>query len=159
MEELCAKRPSSIVGLMTITGIGQRKAHTYGAGILAALKSYGAGSRASAAVEETIAPEAETLRLLAEGHTLAEIAKIRGRQFTTIVSSVADLVEAGKIQFQPAWIDAAKIVAIQEAAARLGLGRLKLLRNALPPTILLEEIRLVVANLRSNKDKADGVPA
>jgi ATP-dependent DNA helicase RecQ len=146
LEELCRGRPRSRDGLLKITGIGERKAETYGPGILAALENYKKGSRAAAA-KETIAPEAETLRLLAEGCTLAEIARIRGRQLATVVASVADLVEAGKLQFQRAWIPPEKLSAIEVAVAKHGV-RIKLLRNALPPSILLEEIRLVAASLK-----------
>jgi hypothetical protein len=83
---------------------------------------------------------------------LAEIARIRGRQLTTVVASVADLVESGKLQFQPAWIAREKLVAIEEAVAKYGV-KIKLLRNALPASILFEEIRLVVASLKQPKNQ------
>ena len=88
------------------------------------------------------------MRLLAEGRTFDEIARIRGRQRSTIVSMVSDLVERGEVEFQPGWVDQEKQARIEKACARLGLGRLTPLKEVLPPEITFEEIRLVVARLR-----------
>src|SRR2546425_492268 len=106
------------------------------------------GARATVVPEKKPKPAEETIRLLAEGRTRDEIAKIRGRQRATVVSMVADLVEQGDLQFQPGLVDYEKQVSIEAACARLGLERLKPLKEALPPEITFEEIRLVVARLR-----------
>jgi len=148
LEEICRRRPSSIAELLGITGIGERKAEVYGKGILAALARYRNGARASAAPEKKTAPALETLRLLAEGLSFEDIAKIRGRQLSTVVNAVANLVERGDLDFQPAWIDRNKQAVIEAACARLGVDRLKPLKDALPPEVTYDEIRLVVAQLR-----------
>jgi ATP-dependent DNA helicase RecQ len=102
----------------------------------------------------------ETLRLLAEGLSFEDIAKIRGRQLSTVVNAVANLVERGDLEFQPAWIDRNKQAVIEAACARLGVDRLKPLKDALPPEVTYDEIRLVVAQLRREQrvSKVD-VPA
>jgi ATP-dependent DNA helicase RecQ len=160
LEEICRRRPSSIAELLGITGIGERKAEVYGKGILAALARYRNGARASAAPEKKTAPALETLRLLAEGLSFEDIAKIRGRQLSTVVNAVANLVERGDLEFQPAWIDRNKQAVIEAACARLGVDRLKPLKDALPPEVTYDEIRLVVAQLRREQrvSKVD-VPA
>jgi ATP-dependent DNA helicase RecQ len=160
LEEICRRRPSSIAELLGITGIGERKAEVYGKGILAALGRYRNGARASAAPEKKTAPALETLRLLTEGLSFEDIAKIRGRQLSTVVNAVANLVERGDLEFQPAWIDRNKQAVIEAACARLGVDRLKPLKDALPPEVTYDEIRLVVAQLRREQrvSKVD-VPA
>jgi hypothetical protein len=60
-------------------------------------------------------------------------------------------VEKGTLQFSPEWVDKEKRAKIEEACARLGLQWLKPLKEALPPEITFEEIRLVVADLRRLK--------
>ena len=99
------------------------------------------------------------MRLLAEGRTLDEIARIRGRQRSTIVSMVSDLVERGEVKFQPGWVDQEKQARIEDACARLGLGKLTPLKDVLPPEITFEEIRLVVARLRrqQSNSQAEGI--
>ncbi|MBZ5681410.1 MAG: RecQ family ATP-dependent DNA helicase [Acidobacteriia bacterium] len=160
LEEICHAQPSSIAELLNITGIGERKADMYGNQILAALQRYREGARAGAQPERKTAPALETLRLIAEGRTFDEIAKLRGRQIRTVVNAVANLVESGSLEFNPEWIDRNKLAVIEAACAQLGLERLKPLKDSLPPEVTYEEIRLVVARLRrEQKEKSAAIPA
>jgi ATP-dependent DNA helicase RecQ len=151
LDEICRTQPTSIAALLNITGIGERKADLYGQEILVALRQYREGARAAAAPEKKTAPALETLQLLAEGKSFEEIAKIRGRQVSTVVNAVAGLLEKGQLEFRPEWIERNKLAVIEAACGRLGLERLerlKTLKDALPPEITYDEIRLVVARLR-----------
>ncbi|MGA9542972.1 MAG: RecQ family ATP-dependent DNA helicase, partial [Candidatus Sulfotelmatobacter sp.] len=148
LEEICRRRPSSVADLLSITGIGERKAEVYGKGILGALERYRGGARASAVPEKKTAPALETMRLLVAGNSFEEIAKIRGRQLSTVVNAVANLVERGDLEFQPAWIDRNKQAVIEAACGKLGINGLKPLKDSLPPEITYDEIRLVVARVR-----------
>jgi ATP-dependent DNA helicase RecQ len=148
LEELCRARPTSLSGILSVSGFGERKTELYGRQILDALKRFRDGRRASAAPEKKRKPVDETLQLLTEGRSFAEIAEIRGRQVTTVISMVADLVEQGDVEFQPAWVEAVKQASIEAACMGLGVDRLRPLKEALPPEISFEEIRLVVAHLR-----------
>ena len=94
-----------------------------------------------------------TMRLLAEGRSFDEIAKIRSRQLKSVIDLVASLVEKGDLEFQPGWIDDSKQAIIEEACSRLGMERLKPIKEALPPEITYEEIRLVAARLRRQQQK------
>jgi len=162
LEEICRIQPSSIAQLRTITGIGERKAATYGQEILGALQRYSEGARASALPQKKTAPALETLQLLSEGKTLEEIAQTRGRQLSTVMNAVATLVEAGEVEFQPAWIDRSRLSIIEAACARPGvenIERLKPLKDVLPPEITYDEIRLVLAHLKRNQAQKKSVPA
>src|SRR5437879_757598 len=160
LDEICRRRPSSIAELLSVTGIGERKAETYGQQILAALQRYREGSRAISLPGKKTAPAEETLRLLTEGKSFEEIASIRGRQMSTVVNAVANLIEKGELEFQPAWIDRNRQSVIEAACASLGLERLRNLKDALPPEITFEEIRLVVARLRRvHSQNGDTIPA
>ena len=163
LDEICRSKPGSITELLNITGIGERKADLYGQGILSALRQYREGARASAPLEMKTAPALETLQLLTQGKTFEEIAQIRGRQIATVVNAVANLVEKGELEFRPEWIDRNKLAVIEAACASLGLQglqRLKPLKEALPPEITYEEIRLVVACVRrKHAQKGATIPA
>ena len=162
LEEICTIRPSSIAKLLTITGIGERKAATYGQEILAALQRYSEGARASALPQQKTAPALETLQLLSEGKTLEEIAQIRGRQLRTVVNAVATLVEAGEVDYQSGWIDRTRHSVIEAACIRAGLEnieRLKPLKDVLPPEITYDEIRLVLAHLKRSQAQKKSVSA
>jgi ATP-dependent DNA helicase RecQ len=90
--------------------------------------------------------------LLSAGHSFEEIAKIRGRQITTVVSMVATLIENGELEFRPEWVDRDRQAIIEAACARLGTQWLKPLKEAVPPEITFDEIRLMVAKLRREQE-------
>jgi uncharacterized protein YpbB len=77
-----------------------------------------------------------------------------------VVNGVASLVEQGILEFRAEWVDRDRLPVIEAACAQLGTERLKTLKDALPPEITYEEIRLVVARLRreGSKKKAE-IPA
>jgi ATP-dependent DNA helicase RecQ len=159
LDEVCRVQPTTIGELLGITGIGERKAETYGQKILAALREYRAGARPAPAPAKRSAPAEETLRLLAEGKSFEDIAQIRSRQLSTVVNAVASLVETGHLDFQPAWIDRNKLAVIEAACAIHGTDRLKALKDSLPPEITYDEIRLGVAHHRREALKAKPIPA
>jgi ATP-dependent DNA helicase RecQ len=148
LEEICRMRPRFFADLRQITGIGERKAAAFGQQILDALSRFSKGARAAEPPAKKTAPALETMSLLAAGKSFEEIAQIRGRQITTVVNAVANLVESGLLEFQQAWIDQTTQSIIEAACAQLGLERLRPLKDALPPEITFDEIRLVVARLR-----------
>jgi ATP-dependent DNA helicase RecQ len=92
------------------------------------------------------------MRLLAEGRTFEEIAKVRVRQVGSVVELVVRLLKSGLIEFQPNWIEPAKQAQIEEACRRLGFGRLKPLKEALPPEISYDETKLVTARMRLEQE-------
>ncbi len=83
-----------------------------------------------------------------EGRTLEEIAQARGRQVSTIVSAVANLLETGQVEFQSAWVSKEKQSVIEAACAKVGMDRLKALKDILPPEITYDEIKLIVGKMR-----------
>jgi ATP-dependent DNA helicase RecQ len=148
LDELCQKQPTSLGELRGVFGFGQRKIELYGRAVLQALQRFRAGARATAVKETMPRPAEETLRLLAEGRSFEEIAQIRGRRVATVISLVASLVEKGEVEFQPAWVDQDRAAMIRTACERLGTEWLKPVKDALPPEITYDEIRLMVAHLK-----------
>jgi ATP-dependent DNA helicase RecQ len=154
LDEICRRGPQSIADLLQITGIGERKAEMFGQQVLDALTRFRAGARATPLPPKKTLPAEETLRLLAEGRTFEDIAKIRSRQLTTVVNAVATLVESGQLEFDPTWIDATRQSIIEAACAQVGTEKLKDLKDSLPPEITYDEIRLVVARLRQEQKRS-----
>jgi ATP-dependent DNA helicase RecQ len=152
LDELCRVRPRTLGELRGVSGFGDKKTEMYGQGILDALADFGRGARAAKQEEEKAKPAEETMRLLAEGRSFEEIAKVRGRQVGSVVELVVRLLEKGKLEFQPSWINPEKQAQITEVCTRLGFERLKLLKDALPAEISYDEIKLVAARLRLEQE-------
>jgi ATP-dependent DNA helicase RecQ len=153
LAEICRKRPASLAQIRGVSGFGERKTERYGQKILDALEQFRNGARAAVLTEKKSKPADDTIRLLAEGRSFEEIAAVRGRQLKSVIDLVATLVEKGELQFQNSWIDDSKRASIEEACCRLGMERMKPIKEALPPDITYEEIRLVAAQLRQQQSK------
>lgn len=151
LEALCRMHPKTLAEMRRVPGFGERKIDLYGHQILTTLQRFRDGARASEAAKKTSKPVAETIRLLAQGRTLQEVANLRGRQLSSVVDLVAELVENGQLNFQPSWIGTDKLQEIEAACTTLGSGRLRLIKDALPPEITFDEIRLVRAKLKSEQ--------
>ena len=149
LDEICRRRPGTMAELMRVSGIGERKAELYGREILEALKKFGGGARAAGASPPATAPGAATLRLLEEGKTLAEIAQIRGRQISTVVATVAELIEAGRVKLDAKWISPEAGPLIEAACLAKGVERLRDIKDAVPAYVSYDDIRLVVAGMRA----------
>jgi ATP-dependent DNA helicase RecQ len=151
LEELCRRRPTKLAQLMQVPGIGERKADVYGAEILQAIRNFAEGARATPVAPKELTPGEETLRLLQEGRTFEEIGRLRVRQLSTIVGTVANLIETGHIKLDPKWISPDAQPLIESACLSKGIERLLDIKDAVPPYVSFNDIRLVVASLRAEK--------
>jgi ATP-dependent DNA helicase RecQ len=152
LEDLCLVEPSNLQELRRVSGFGEKRVEMYGKEILEALRRFREGARPTGEGKLKVSsPAKETLRLLAEGRTFEEIAQIRSRTIRAVVSLVADLIERGEAVFQPNWLPAERYNQIASACHQFGMDRLKPLKEALPPEVPYEEIRLVIARLRTEK--------
>ena len=150
LVDLCLCKPSTLQELCRVSGFGNKRVEMYGKEILEVLRHFREGARANnEEKQKASSPAKETLRLLEEGRTLVEIAQIRSRTLRAVVSLVADLIERGETEFQPNWLTAERHNQIAAACQQLGMDRLKPLKEALPPEVPYEEIRLVIARLRA----------
>jgi ATP-dependent DNA helicase RecQ len=148
LEDLCRKQPRTHAELLHVSGIGERKAVAHGAEILAALESYRNGARATEREAPKVSPAEETIKLLKEGRNFEEIAQLRERRLATVVDLVAELVERGRLEFDPKWIAPARREQIEAVIRLLGADRMKTIKDALPTEITYGEIRLVAAKFR-----------
>jgi ATP-dependent DNA helicase RecQ len=149
LEELCRRRPKSFAELKQVPGIGEKKADVYGAEILQALRNFGAGARAAPMAAREPSPAEQTLRLLKEGRSFEEIGRIRARQVSTIVCTVANLIETGQVKLDSNWISPDAQPLIEAACLKQGVERLKDIKEAVAPYVSFDDIRLVVAHLRA----------
>lgn len=159
LDDLCRVMPESIAALRRVYGFGERKTETYGREILAAIGHFRKGVRASGMTAKKLPPREETLRLVAEGKSLDEVAKIRGCQAASVVALVASMVESGAMVFRAGWVDAEKATKIERACAEHNTERLQRIKDALPAEITFDEIRLVVARLRYERTKQQSAAA
>ena len=151
IDDLVRREPRTETELLSVFGIGQKKADTWGVQILAALEAFRQGARATVIEADTgpkISPAEQTLALLNQGKSLAEIAALRDRRIETIYSTLCTLVEQGKIGWHDSWMPVERRKMIEEAARQQGFERAKPIKEVLPEDISYDEIRLVLAELK-----------
>lgn len=159
LEDLCLVEPSNLSELRRVSGFGDKKVEIYGEQILDAIRRFREGERARNDWKAQAAhPAEDTLRLLREGRTFEEIAQIRGRRVQAVIGLVAKLIETGDAEFQPAWLAPDRYTQIAAACRQLGMDRLKPLKEALPSEITYEEIKLVMAHVRSHAPSKNPQP-
>ncbi len=154
LDALCRIRPRSLAEVRTVPGFGERKTQSYGPQILQAFERFRSGARATAVAKKLARPSQETKVLLQQGRSFDEIAAIRGRRIQTVMETVAELVEAGEVEFNDAWIDPEKRMAIEAAWSQLDGDWLKPVKEQLRDNVSYDEIKLVRAKLRRKRDAA-----
>ena len=151
LDALCAAKPSTLVALRAVSGFGDKKVERYGQEILEALQRFQNGDRAKNDAHAAAAqPREDTLQLLGEGRTFEEIAQIRSRKVSSVISLVVKLMEEGELKFEAKWLGPERYSQIAAAIQQFGNDRLKPVKEALPEEITYAEIRLVAADLRLN---------
>jgi ATP-dependent DNA helicase RecQ len=154
LVDLCLAKPSTLQELRRVSGFGDKRVEMYGKEILNALRRFRQGERArNEGKPEASSPAKETQRLLEEGRTFAEIGQIRRRRVQAVIEMVAKLVERGDVEYQLDWLPAERYNQIAAVCQQFGTDRLKPLKESLPPEVPYEEIRLVIARLRSETSK------
>ncbi len=113
------------------------------------MRNFDGGARAAKMVSKEASPAEQTLRLLNEGRSFEEIGRMRARQISTVVCTVASLIETGQVKLDPKWISPDAQSLIEEACLKQGVERLRDIKDAVPPYVSFEDIRLVVAHLRA----------
>jgi ATP-dependent DNA helicase RecQ len=151
LEELCRRRPTTLASLRQVPGIGERKAEVYGAALLQALRDFDAGARAVATAGKQPSPADQTLTLLNRGASFEEIARARDRQVSTIVCTVANLIETGRVELNPGWVSPGAQPHIEAACVKVGVERLADIKVAVPLFVSYDDVRLVVAHVRAQR--------
>src|SRR5258708_753413 len=135
LEELCRRRPTNFAELKQVPGIGEKKADVYGSELLQALRNCGGGARATQTMAKEPAPAEQTLRLLNEGRSFEEIARIRARHLATGICTVATLIETGQVKLDAKWSSSHAQPLIEAACLKQGVERLKDIKEAVPPYV------------------------
>jgi len=151
LEELCRRRPTTLAGLRQVPGIGERKAEVYGAPLLQVLRDFDAGARVGAPVGKKPSPADQTLALLNQGASFEEIARARDRQVSTIVCTVANLIETGRVELKSEWVSPGAQPHIEAACVKVGVERLADIKSAVPLFVSYDDVRLVVAHVRAQR--------
>jgi len=165
LRGLARCRPSTPEGLLSISGIGQRKAAEYGADFLAAIAQYcgehglpqdvfdaspAVQARPTEGLELTASgAKRRAMELFQQGQSIAAVCQAVGRARSTSTEYLADFIAHQGISDPSAWIDDALFARIRAAASQHGIDRLRPLFEALGGEVGYDDLRIAVACLRN----------
>ncbi len=167
LRELVRFLPKNNEELLRISGFGEVKLARYGAAFLALLNEYCSRHGLSSRIDELKhphKPEASlqilknersglkptherTLSLLHEGYSISELSQMRSLSISTIQEHLAALVKAGELPVRK-FVRQAHQTLIEEAIAKHGMLRMKLIKESLPDAVSYDEIRLTIAHVQ-----------
>ncbi len=153
LREMASFFPIDKDSFLNIKGVALKKYESYGEEFLAIIKEYVEknGKKSIDIVEKEIVREdlkeryENTYRAYLEGHGLEEIAKIRNFTPTTILEHLSKCEENGKDVDWSRFIRDPKIEEdILEVIKRVGIEKLKPIKDELPEDVGYEDIKLVI---------------
>ncbi|MCB9841317.1 MAG: RecQ family ATP-dependent DNA helicase [Phycisphaeraceae bacterium] len=175
LHEICRVRPGSLETLVTVRGIGNKKAEAFGEELLDAIRrasgelglgldartgsrprtykpegALSAGSGGSDAPDDArpalSTGAAAAAPLFREGRTVEEVAAALGRARSTVEGYLGEFVLSEKPASIRAWVDEPTQARIEEAAREVGEGRLRPIYERLGGEVGYVQIRLVLAH-------------
>lgn len=157
LKEMAAYFPQSKEAMLTIKGIGEKKYESYGESFLEIIKNYAEKNKKTEIsriqeekLEERGEPEKAdryeiTYELYLQNLTLKEIAEKRGFTVNTIIEHLGNCQGRGKTVDWTRFIDnPEKEEKILSVINKVGLEKLKPIKEALPEDISYEDIKLII---------------
>ncbi len=96
--------------------------------------------------------------MLREGRTIQEIARIRGREISTVAETVAGLIEAGRVELDEKWMSPGARPLIEAACRAKGMQSLREIKDACEVDVSFNDIRLAMAGLKAKASSTKSKP-
>ena len=160
LEELATFLPQNAAELEQISGFGKAKIAAYGADFLHVIQEYCAennlqsrvplkapvGRRKKKEAAPRVDTRAESLRLLKEGKTVAEIAAQRQLTVATIEGHLSLFISKGELKLEQV-LPRERILLLEPAIRAMATEPISKIREQLGTDVSFSEIRLVLASL------------
>lgn len=148
LRQMAQRLPRSLAAFSHISGVGSRKLEQYGQAFVEEIRTFCAeqGLDSEPLPSESISTgntHAITLQLHQQGHSPAEIARLRNLRKSTIIRHLSELVEAGEAIELDALVAPARQRAIRQVLDDVDGHRLSEIRDRLDDSYTYDEIRLV----------------
>jgi ATP-dependent DNA helicase RecQ len=154
LREMASYLPKNREELLTISGVGIKKYESYGEDFISVIKKYCEEneielkpSKAAASVEDEKYNRYKiTYDCYLKGLSLEEIAKIRNFTVNTIIEHLKKCEGNGlEVDWSRFIDDSLKEKRVLDAIRKLGLKRLKPIKESLPKDITYEDIKIIMA--------------
>lgn len=148
LKEMAHEKPITSSDLLSVGGVGEHKLDKYGSYFLNAIVDFNPNESAKAKGSTY----KDTLALLNQNVAVAQIAKTRNLELTTVYSHIAQLYLSGDLKSLAQYITEEDVVEIKEASLRVGSTKaMKPIFEQLKEQIPYYKIRLALAILEKRE--------
>jgi len=160
LRDMARRRPTTIEALMSVQGVGRKKAADFGQQFLDHIATYCSQHRIDVDVRQavppamarsgSIAPSAgaiESFALFDEGLSIEQVAERMGRAPSTTCGYLESYIRHRHVTDPSRWLPHGEFAEIQSAVEQAGSGRLKPIFEALGGRVAYERIRIAIACL------------
>ena len=159
LQELAVARPGSLERMMSVRGVGTRKIEDFGETFLSHIRqwcaTHGMQLDAASGGRRLAPPQSErrtiAAQLFAKGESIEGVARTLALSPKTIAEYLGRWVEETRPTDISAWVSADVESKVTQAAEEIGTEWLKPIHDALGGEVPYEDIRLVVAKVRSRQ--------
>ena len=158
LRQMAQRMPRSLSKISRISGVGSRKLDQYGQVFVDEINAFceenGVGAQPESVPDSPPVvnhTRALTLQLYEEGHSIADIARLRNLRPTTIIGHLAALIEAGQAIDLSQVVSADRQTAIRQVLEQAESFHLSDLRDRLGEDYSYDEIRLVQGAMRGQQ--------
>jgi ATP-dependent DNA helicase RecQ len=175
LRDLARARPSTLAGLRSVHGIGEKKCAEYGADLIAEIAAY--CQRTGVAQDVDVVParpaperrranersaggtRQQAFDMFAKRRSLADVRQATGRAASTVAEYLVDYIEREAVQNPEPWIDSVLFGRIRSIVERAEDSRMKPIFEALDGAVEYNQIRIALACLRNSGSVAAGETA
>jgi ATP-dependent DNA helicase RecQ len=172
LRDLARARPSNLIRLRAIHGIGEKKCAEYGAELLAEIAAYCHRAGVSldvdsipgsvpAPIDEGPAKDRQptgtrrqAFDLFGQRKSLDDVRQATGRAQSTVTEYLVDYIEREGLREPAPWLDSALFDRIRSTAEKLESNRLKPIFSALEGSVDYDRIRIALACLQNGTPAA-----
>jgi ATP-dependent DNA helicase RecQ len=167
LQDMCRRRPSTLEAFRHVHGVGSRKLEEYGERFVQEIVAY--CRQHGLSLDATPAPltssggggstsgranlNGQAADLFAKGRSIKEVAAAMDRKESTVVQHLCEYISQTKRTSPEPWLDAETFARVQEAAAAVGLDRLRPLFEHFGEKVPYEQLHIARA-LILNQDAA-----
>lgn len=152
LRDMANKLPRNLEDFLSIEGIGEKKAETYGKVFLEAIESYIQDKGHCIYLADLNDSEWESVSLYREGNDIGQIAQIRRLSTNTIFTHLYKAGRTGDFKNFRSHVGEDDKLLIKEAIEKLGYEKLKPIKEALKDEITYDMIRSVVLEVITGED-------
>ncbi|MCK5586505.1 HRDC domain-containing protein, partial [Candidatus Bipolaricaulota bacterium] len=169
LRDMARRRPSSVEGLLEVTGVGQAKARQYGKEFVATISEYCRSHDLEQEIDPSVRPAPKPARVskrrrvrstlnltkqlafgrFSKGESIVAVSDAIEKKPEIALKYLLDYIAQKKLTSPEPWVDAATFARISEAAKKKGTARVMAILKELDGEADYDQVKISIACIRN----------